>query len=148
MNIQLIFRKLLRIPQREYKELYRKYSDADRVLTEHISSIKPYQPLTKIVHYQEENKQAIHKSVSLYSLFIPPVQPKSNKTHEERIKVMGLDADLYYTILTLCQRAEMAYIEGELSSSKAIMDSLEEIQFPLKAKALQDYVKKLQMIIK
>ena len=148
MDLRLIIRKIFNIPNREYKELYRKYTDAERELDTHISGIRPYQPLTGDVTYQEGVEQVCQHEVSLFSPIKYPRQTKTGDSYSERIKSMGLTVESYNTIVTLCQRAEKAYAEGDLSSALAILDGLDEIRLPNKAKVLQDYMKKLQTRIK
>ena len=147
MDLRLIIRRLFNIPSREYRELYRKYADAEKELDAHISDIKPYQPLTSVVTYQRLVERVPQNTVQLFSPMKRPKQVESGESYAERIKSMGLTVDTYNTILIMCQRAEKAYIEGDLSSARAIMDGLDEIRLPKKASTLQDYIKKLQMII-
>lgn len=148
MDFRLIIRKIFNIPNREYRELYRKYTDAEKELDAHISGIRPYQPLTSDVTYKESVDQLRQHDVSIFSPINHPQQAKTSESYSERIKNMGLTVESYNTITDLCQRAEKAYAEGDLSSARAIMDGLDEIRLPNKAKVLQDYVRKLQTRIK
>ena len=148
MDIRLIIRKIFNIPNREYRELYRKYTDAEKELDAHISGIRPYQPLSSDVAYKESVDKLRQHDVSLFSPIKHPKQAKISESYSEKIKNMGLTVESYNTIEALCQRAEKAYVEGDLSSARAIMDGLDEIRLPNKVKLLQDYVRKLQTRIK
>ena len=148
MDFRLIIRKIFNIPNKEYRELYRKYSDAEKELDAHISGIRQYQPLTSEVTYKESVVQLRQHDVSLFSPIKQPKQAKPNESYSERIKNLGLTVESYNTIVALCQRAEKAYAERDLSSARAIMDGLDEIRLPNNAKVLQAYVRKLQTRIK
>lgn len=144
MGILLFFRKLFKIPNKEYRDLYRQYSRAEEDLDDHIRNIKPYQPLMDNVTYREREEPTIEKALSLFSPIRSPQPAYTGGGYRERINDMGLAVESYNTIVVLCQRAEKAYIERDLSSAQAIMDSLNELDIPDKAKDLQAYKKQLQ----
>lgn len=148
MDIRLLFRRLFNIPNREYRDLFRKYSDAEKELDGHISRMSPFAPISGSVSYQAQNKQ---QSTPEASLFVPNKRvshPQKGSDFDAYVKKMGLTSELYDNIVSMCQRAEALFNSGDVSSARAIMDSLEEIPIPVKAKPIQDCVKRLQAKIK
>lgn len=148
MDLRLFFRKLFSIPNREFKYLYRKYSSAEKELDSHINGIKPYNPITGKVKYPVINAPKAQPNVALYTPSTKTAKANSIEAREDRITKMGMTVEAYDSFLLLCQRAEKAFNDGEHSTARAIMDSLEEMHLPNKPKALQDYEKRLRTKIK
>lgn len=147
MDIRLLFRRIFNIPNREYRDLFRKYSDAEKELDGHISSMSPFVPISGSVAYQETQQQTPPE----VSLFIPQKRashPKKGSGFDAYVKKMGLTSESYDNIVSMCQRAEALFSSGDVSSARAIMDGLEEIPIPAKAKPIQDCIKRLQAKIK
>ena len=115
MGLLLFFRKLFKIPNKEYRALYRKYSRAEKDLDFHIRNIKPYQPLMDHVTYREREELTNVNDLSLFSPIMPSQPTYTGGGYRERFKDMGLTVESYNTIVVLCQKAEKAYIEGDLS---------------------------------
>ena len=148
MDIRILFRRFFNIPHREYRDLFRKYSDAEKELDGHISSMSPFTPIPGSVSYQGQTKQQPTPEVSLFIPNKRVSQPKMGSDFEAYVKKMGLSSESYDNIVSMCQRAEALFNSGDASSARAIMDSLEEIPIPAKAKLIQDCVKRLQAKIK
>ena len=147
MDIRLLFRRIFNIPNREFRDLFRKYSDAEKELDGHISSMIPFAPIPGSVAYQGQTQQPTPK----VSLFIPNkrvLHPPKGSDFDAYVKKMGLTSESYDNIVSMCQRAEALFNAGDVSSARAIMDSLEEITIPSKAKQIQDCIKRLQAKIK
>ena len=148
INIILLFRKLFKIPPKRYRELFLRYSEAGNILDSHISHIKPFFSIAGSVQYHEPlfGEKSIKPAV--YSP--EPFGGAIGESREQKYTTLkkGLKDEDYDSFCSLCQRAEVAYNDGNISSARAIMDGLQEIALPDKVKVLQDCVKKLQTKIK
>lgn len=148
MDFRLFFRKLLYIRNGKNRELFRKYSEAEKVLNDHISHIEPFIPILGRIRIKSKHEHEAKQGIKLFVPLKYTSQPNKGNYFDNHVRKMGLTVESFDNITALCQRAEIAYILGDLSSAKAILDSLDEIQIPDKAKTIQDCKKKLQTIIK
>lgn len=145
MGLRRFFRRLFKIPNREFRALFQRYAASEKDLERHIARMEPYSPIKGSVSYQRGTTQPARK-VALYTPYTQEIDvPEQNDSGDDD-KKMGISKELYNSILVLCQRAEELFNTGEVSAAKAIMDGLEEIQLP--QNAIQDCVKKLQSKIK
>lgn len=148
MDIRLLIRKLFNIPSREFRELFRRYSDAEKTLDNHIREISSYSPIKGTIEYKRNISQATNSGIPLYCPARQNERVNAPGNYSEYIKNLGISVADYTCITSLCQKAEIAYDSGDIITARAIVDSINEFRIPTKAKPIQDYIKKLQAKIK
>lgn len=147
MEIANFFRKIFRIPGKEYRDLFRQYSDAEASISSHIRDIRHFEPLLSTVKYQPS--PLVHNERNM-QVFVPRKYNDIGKItglRESRLKAMGISVDDYDNCLALSQKAETAILQGDKSRAMAICDAIEEIVDTSKAQMLRDTLKRLRTII-
>ncbi len=142
------FRKLLGIPVKEYRELFRRYTEAEASVSSHIRDILPYKPLSSTVMYQPSPIVYCGRNVCKFIPYEHNTIAGMAGRRGLRIESLGITEDDYDNCLLLFQRVESAVLQGDKSRATAICDTIEEIADSSKAQKLKDALKKQRTIIK
>ncbi len=147
MGIRFFFRKLFRIPSREYRALYQQYADAESALSAHRIQVEPYKPVGTVVR---ESIPVIDSPVTVQT-FSPLQHGKPYdicKKRDERIRKEGTTVERYDSFFMLCQRAESLLGLGDRNGALAICDGLEESASSIKSHALLNYYRTIKEMAK
>ncbi len=147
MEFANFFRKLFRIPGKEYRDLFHQYSEAESSISSHIRDIRPFEPLSTTVKYQPSSEVY---SVRNMLEFVPRNHNNVGEItgrRESRIKALGVSVDDYDNCLALFQKAESAIQQGDKSRAMAVCDAIEEIVDSSKAQILKDTLKRQRTVI-